>query len=396
MCSDVHRPSRLIRWLLPSSAAAWILGLVFAAVSTAGPAGVGDPGAAAAPSADGPIAVKLAPPTRGLYHAAYPDFVNSEDRVSARRVRQFERAARRRIAWAYFSDNWMGDIRYPTRNIAIIRGMGRVPFVRLMARSTWTPGRPDPLYTLQAIIDGRFDADLTQWFAQAAAAGHPLLIEFGTEVNGSWFPWNGRWNGGGTTTGYGDPTLADGPERFRDAYRHLVDLSRSAGAFNLTWFYHVNGDSWPRRPWNTPAAYYPGDDYVDWIGVSIYGSQAPDEYYGSFRRLLDAVYPRLCALSPSKPLAVLEWGIAQRPARGTKAGWIKAALRDLRSGRWPRIAAASYWHEDWREADGSLTNLRIDSSAAARRAYRRGVARKTFVARPRWTTPPMMRPSPAD
>jgi hypothetical protein len=346
----------------------------------AGDAGTG-PSRAAAP------AVKVRPPARGMYHAAYPDFVGSEDKVSASRIRGFERLAGKRLAWVYFSDNWMGHIRFPARNVAIIHGVGRVPFIRLMARSTWREGGPDPRYSMQRIIDGEYDADLSRWFMDALDTGTPLLVEFGTEVDGDWFPWNGRWNGGGKTTGYGDPLVADGPERFRDAYRHLVDLSRTAGAVNLTWVFHVNGDSWPRAPWNTPAAYYPGDEYVDWIGVSIYGSQRPGEYYGSFRRLLDDAYPHLCALSRDKPLAVLEWGIAQSPSRGTKAGWIRNALYWLRHGRWPRIKAASYWHEDWRENDGSRTNLRIDSSPAARRAYRRGVAPGFFVSRPVFATP---------
>jgi uncharacterized glyoxalase superfamily protein PhnB len=332
-------------------------------------------------------AVKVGPPAHGIYHAAYPDFVGSEDKVSAGRIRRFERLAGKRLAWVYFSDNWMGDIRFPAKNVAIIHGAGRMPFIRLMARSTWREGGPDPMYTMQRILDGEYDADLTRWFANARDTGIPLMVEFGTEVDGDWFPWNGRWNGGGVTTGYGDPLVADGPERFRDAYRHLVDLSRAAGAGNLTWVYHVNGDSWPRKPWNTPAAYYPGDDYVDWIGVSIYGSQGPGEFSGSFRRLLDDVYPKLRALSPDKPLAVLEWGIAQRPARGTKAGWIHHALYWLGHGHWPRVKAASYWHEDWRESDGSLTNLRIDSSSAACRAYRHGVAAGFFTSRTVFVTP---------
>jgi hypothetical protein len=364
------------KWLAPL-VAAFVAAICAVSVAATCPV-------AAARAATAAPAVRLAPPPRGMYHAAYPDFVGTEDRVAAFRIRAFERQAHKQLAWVYFSDNWMGHIRFPAKNVAIIHGMGRVPFVRLMARSTWRSGGPDPLYSLQSILDGTFDAELTGWFAAARDVGYPLIVEFGTEVDGSWFPWNGRWNGGGTTTGYGDPALADGPERFRDAYRHLVDLSRAAGAVNLTWVFHVNGDPWPRRPWNTPAAYYPGDDYVDWIGVSIYGSQGPGEYYGSFRRLLDAVYPRLCGLSPDKPIAVLEWGIAQRPSRGTKAGWIRAALRDLRSGRWSRIRAESYWNEDWREAGDKLVDLRIDSSPRVQATYRRGVARPFFVVRPAW------------
>ena len=29
------------------------------------------------------------------------------------------------------------------------------------------------------------------WGRAAQTFGTPLIVEFGTEVNGSWFPWNG-------------------------------------------------------------------------------------------------------------------------------------------------------------------------------------------------------------
>ena len=238
---------------------------------------------------------------------------------------------------------------------------------------------------MQRILDGGFDAELTAWFEDARDAGVPLLVEFGTEVDGDWFPWNGRWNGGGGTTGYGDPELADGPERFR-AYRHLVDLSRAAGADDLTWVFHVNGDSWPRTAWNRPAAYYPGDAYVDWIGVSIYGTG---------RRVSTTAASGASSTASTRgcvpSLRTSRWrcwsgGSRRGPDAAPRPDGSADALRVLRSGRWSRIKAASYWHEDWPEADGSVTDLRIDSSRGAARAYRRGVAPRFFVTRPIWLT----------
>ena len=37
------------------------------------------------------------------------------------------------------------------------------------------------------------------------------------------------------STFYGDPAVPDGPERFRDAARHIVDLFDEVGATNLTY-----------------------------------------------------------------------------------------------------------------------------------------------------------------
>ena len=75
-----------------------------------------------------------------------------------------------------------------------------------------------------------------------------------------------------------------------------------------------------------------------------------------------------------------------RASAGLNLGWIRAAIRAVLSGRYPRIAALSYWHERWRNGDGSVSNLRIDSSRRARRAYRRAVDS------PRLTSEPVFEP----
>ena len=117
---------------------------------------------------------------------------------------------------------------------------------------------------------------------------------------------------GDRTDGYGDPQLAGGPERFCDAYRHIIDIFRAEAATKLTWIFHVNADSEPVVDWNSMAAYYPGDDYIDWIGVSVYnGSWVCDEDL-SFREILDRAWPELTDLSSDRPIAVLELGMSEQ------------------------------------------------------------------------------------
>lgn len=326
----------------------------------------------------------LAPPAPGLvYHAANPGFGPTEDRVSAARIRRFERLAGKPIAWAYFSNNWTHGVDYPARRVATIEAAGRVPFIRIEPRSSFRAGGPDRRYTMQSIIDGAWDLPtagsqgLIEWCRRAARADGPLLVEFGTEVNGSWFPWNGRWNGGEATAGYGDPMLADGPERFRDAYRHVVDTCRDAGADNITWFFHVDVEGAPGTAWNRLSAYYPGDDYVDWIGLSAYGSLSARYDWRSFGARLRPVRDEIVALG-DKPVALLETGVREDAAsRGRKAAWTQRMLRAVRT-RFPEIRAVAWWNERYRDR-GELIDLRIDSSRSALRAYRRGVAARAFT-----------------
>ncbi len=331
----------------------------------------------------------LAPPAKGLYHAAYPNFSNArlnESAVSVERIRAFERLAGKPITWAYFSNHWFGGrIVFPAAAVRTIQRAGRVPFIRMMAWSRYFADEPDPVFTMQRIIGGDFDDALRRWARDAKATATPVLVEFGTEVNGEWFPWNGRWNGGGRTDGYGDPSWPDGPERFRDAYRHIVDLFRAEDVRNVTWFFHVNAGSFPHARWNRIRYYYPGDDYVDWVGISNYGSVSPEYEWDAFTPTLRSIYAQVERMTAEKPVAVLEYGVVEDAAHGDKAQWIRAAFRGLLSGEFPRLYAASWWQERWEnEPPVGPSDVRINSSPEALAAYRAGVAGPTFVSTPRF------------
>jgi hypothetical protein len=56
-----------------------------------------------------------------------------------------------------------------------------------------------------------------------------------------------------------------------------------------------------------------------------------------------------------------------------KPEWLKQGLELFRT-RYPRIKAALYWHERWQNADGSYSNLRVNSSVESLAAYRQGIA----------------------
>ena len=185
------------------------------------------------------LSVKVGPPSKGVYLSALTDFGGAEDEVTPQKIIDFEKLIGKKIVWAYFSNNWGSGIKFPESAVRAIHSVGVIPFIRMMPRTVYTDGVADPVYTLQGFIDGKFDSDLKKWAQDAKRVGIPMMVEFGTEVNGGWFPWSGLLNGGAKTNGYGDPNFPDGPERFRDAYRHIIDLFRKEGVRNITWCFHV-------------------------------------------------------------------------------------------------------------------------------------------------------------
>ncbi|MBI1879921.1 MAG: hypothetical protein HYR94_17155 [Chloroflexi bacterium] len=350
----------------------------------------------------GPAAVsgglKLQAPSQGAYHAAFPEFVTVDEEpapATAEKIKLFESLAGKEIVWAYFSNEWTNGIYFPKEDVCTIHNSGKVPFVRLMPYNRDTefkelhdciaPPGFEPAYKMQDFIEGDYDEPLRQWAREAKATGVPILAQFGVEVNGCWFSWNGQWQGGSQTNGYGDPALADGPERFRDAYRHVIDLFRAEGANNITWFFHINYDSSPGDSWNHFANYYPGDDYIDWIGVSIYGAQDSDAAWYTFNELFQGVYNDLnqtAVIARTKPVAVLEMGVTEDHPTGVKSVWITEALTIIRAGTYPRLKGISWWQEKWTNSDGSVSDLRINSSPASQAAYQQGIASNFFVTQP--------------
>jgi endo-alpha-1,4-polygalactosaminidase (GH114 family) len=310
------------------------------------------------------------PPSGKLYHAVFPGDANEsgeEDDVTLATLQSYEQYVGKSAAWVYFSHNWFRGRTFPVTTTTWIRNAGAVPFIRLMLRSSAEQGIVEPTFTLTRTLNGDFDGDLQAWARDARDFGSPLIVEYGTEVNGEWFSWNGVWNGGGTTDGYGDPAEPDGPERFRDAYRHIIQIARDEGASNITWVFHVDSNDAPEETWNQLENYYPGDEWVDWIGVSVYGALDPlDTECASFRDSMDAVYPRLAALSTNKPIVVLEFGVSDGNPLCDQAVWAGVVLSDTIGLRWPRVIGFSWWNENWQnDANPSHdTHMRVQDNLA--------------------------------
>ena len=325
-------------------------------------------------SISGSQAAKIkAPPAGKLYHGVYPGGISGdEDDITPKDVDIYEKCAGKKVVWVYFSHNWFNGRGFPQKTAEWISARGSIPFIRLMLRSTTEEDKREKTFTLQAIIDGKFDDDLKRWGQAAAKFKSPLLVEYGTECNGQWFPWNGRWHGGGKTTKFGDPKKADGPERFVAAYRHIVKTISEQGADNITWIFHPDANYDPECKWNRFENYYPGDDVVDWIGVSAYGPLTPSENYAeSFRDMMDRAYKRLDKLAPNKPVIALEFGCTAGSKAAKPDVWAKAALDDIFSERWPRIIGFSWWNERWENDDNHKhdTTMRLQDTPALTKTF---------------------------
>jgi len=324
---------------------------------------------------------KLQPPTSDkIYLGAFPDFGGTEDIVTTKRIEDFERLIERKPIWAYFSQSWYNGMNYPKKAIKTIHDRGIIPFVRLMPRSKEEQFVEEKEFTMQHIIDGNFDKELHQWAKDAKADNIPLLIDFAVEPNGDWFSWSGIFNGRDKKDGYGDIDYYDGAERYRDAYRHIIDIFRNEKVTTVTWFFHADIYSNPNKEWNRAKYYYPGDEYIDWIGISLYGAQNPKEnYWDSFNEILKERYKTITEISTKKPIALLEFGVTDNHPFGNKSVWLEDAFETILNGQYINFKAVSYWHETWEAEDDIFASIRLDSSEESLETFKRYTKNSRFI-----------------
>ena len=129
--------------------------------------------------------------------------------------------------------------------------------------------------TADAIVAGEYDAQLRKQAAEVKALGAPILVRFNYEMTG-----NAKHT---CFTGFAvkqNPSLAG--SKFIAAWKHVVDSFRAVGATNVKWVWAPGKHAFEKGLW---SSFYPGGDYVDWIGI--------DDYNGSTTR------PRSPRIPPS-------------------------------------------------------------------------------------------------
>jgi mannan endo-1,4-beta-mannosidase len=107
--------------------------------------------------------------------------------------------------------------------------------------------------TVQAIADGQSDGYITKFADAVRALNLPVAISFGHEMNGNWYPWG---------------TQQTSASSFVAAWRHIHDLFIQAGASNVIWVWNPNVIN--PVPQVQLQPYWPGDAYVDWVGITGY------------------------------------------------------------------------------------------------------------------------------
>ena len=282
---------------------------------------------AAAPPARPPAAHATLPTAKGAYLGVY----EAGTPPNYQPVAEFAAAAGTQPNLIGYYSGWIEPFNTKFANMS--RSHGATPFVQI-----------DPTdASLPDIAAGEEDSYLRQFADGVADFGHAVVIGFGHEMNSGKYSW-----------GYGHVPAAT----FVKAWRHIVTIFRAEGADNVTWLWTLEADA----PGTGPIAdWWPGSQYVTWIGIDGYYYRSSDTFSSVFGKTIDQVRQLT-----GKPVLLSETAVGPQAGQTVKILDLFHGMADYDTLGvvWFDIAQHDgLYHQDWR----------IEDNQAAEYAFRLGV-----------------------
>lgn len=215
------------------------------------------------------------------------------------------------------------------------------------------PMLPDTGATLADGAAGKFDELFRNYATKLVAAGYgDTVIRIGWEFNGVWFPWAAEKD----------------PQSYIAYWRRIVKTMRAVpgAAFRFDW---CMAGGWTNF---LPEEAYPGDAYVDIIGMDFYNvsidprAVTPEQRWDSrmnTRRGLK--WHRDFATQHGKPISFPEWGTGLKPD-GTGGGDDSYFIEQMAA--W-MLASNMAYHNYWDHTGGVNAKLSDNHQPKAGAAF---------------------------
>lgn len=268
-----------------------------------------------------PVAHASLPPKLASYLGVF----EADSPPSFAPLSQFGRAAGRQPNLVGYFSGWAQP--FDGAYARSISQRGIIPFVQI-----------DPTFAkVSAISAGAYDSYLKSYADSVRAFGHPVVIGFGHEMNAPWYQW-----------GYSHLP----PATFIQAWRYIVNLFHAEGADNVTWLWTINAD----RPGTGPVrAWWPGPQYVTWVGIDGYYYRPSDDFMSVFGKTINQV-----RAFTGKPILLSETAVGPQAGQFVKIGDLfrgMAKFKTLGLVWFDKTQHDGIFHQDWRIEDNQTAEL---------------------------------------
>ena len=190
------------------------------------------------------------------------------------------------------------------------------------ASDYWVGGTVQPKFSFKSILNGNHDDYINSFAKQIKAYKGPVILIPFSELNGNWNPWSGTTNG-------------NSPEEAVLAFRYVHKFFDNVP--NVKFGLALNANSVPDTYENRIEAYYPGPEYVDYIGLDGFNMGQPwDSFSDLFNKPLNTLSKY------NKPMFIFSFASAQGK---NKSAWLNDAL-NVQMPKYPLLKGFVYFNQD--------------------------------------------------
>lgn len=230
---------------------------------------------------------------------------------------------------------------------------------------------------LAAVEDDEY---LNRWAKDAGACGIPMLLRFGAEFNLDQLDDPARPGNLGPVS----------PKLYRTKFRLVHDvMARHAPNVAMVW--SLSHESTARADDEGARQYYPGNDVVDWIGVTFYDvpyhtSPSGRRYDARDENPLDKLaWAYHFAVGMGKPLMITEHSVANEMNGADFTVWAANQIHDLLDHlpRYPQVKCVNWFSLDVnrRGYKPKPLNYALTTKPHITTAYRKAIAGDWFLSR---------------
>lgn len=223
------------------------------------------------------------------------------------------------------------------------------------------------------ILDGQYDYQMKEWARAIKNMEIPVLIRFSNEMNADW-------------TTYSGPMLMSDPEAYIALYRKLYDTFKENGVNNTLWIFNPYNRQYPIYNWNEQLTYFPGNGYVQFMGLTGYnrGITTVEGGWSSFEDLYTPLSEEYERYYSKFSWVIGEFGCSSGAGTGEdKAAWITEMFQkmstiipkvkiaiwfnyaDYASGDFEDVCTTYFWLNDYPECLAAFKQGLIDTNTVS-------------------------------
>jgi hypothetical protein len=266
-------------------------------------------------------------------------------------VTALENKLGRKLAVVRMFDRW--DDRFLSRSVLSLRATGHSVFLSVQ------PKRRDGTVVLWRSIanarsGSRVHNEIVNWALAVKGFGRHMYFNFSHE------PESRSSRVFGTST------------EFKAAWHRIVTIFRNHGVTNAEYVWVMTDWAFVRKDSGAAHYWYPGDSYLDDIGVDSYNwfncRPGINNPWTSLASMLEPAR-EFAVNHPTKRMMIPEWGSREDPNRpGRKAIWINSAATVLQMAKWSLVKGVFYYDSE-HGAEYPACKWWVDSSTSSLNAF---------------------------